>query len=103
MPLIRRVPKRGFHSPFRQEFQIVNLDALQKLSVDGKVQSGVVTPEILAKLGLVRKASGRVKVLGGGDMKAKLDVSAHAFSKSAMEKIAAAGGVTRVITAAVKD
>jgi large subunit ribosomal protein L15 len=103
MPLVRRIPKRGFHSPFRKKVQTVSLDTLQKLSADGKVQSGVVTPEILARLGLVKKATVPVKVLGGGEVKAKLDVSAHAFSKSAAEKIAAAGGVTRVITSTVKD
>jgi large subunit ribosomal protein L15 len=84
-------------------FQTVNLGDLQKLSTDGKVQSGVVTPEILVRLGKVKKSTARVKILGDGDVKVKLDVSAHAFSKSAAEKITAAGGVARVITLAVKD
>jgi large subunit ribosomal protein L15 len=103
MPLSRRVPKRGFHSPFRKEFQTVNVESLQKLSSEGKMQSGVVTPEVLVKLGLIRKAKAPVKILGGGDLAAKLDVTAHAFSGSAAEKITKAGGVTRIITAAAKD
>ena len=102
MPLSRRVPKRGFHSPFKKEFQTVNVEFLQKLSADGKMVSGVVTPEVLARLGVVKKAELPVKILGGGELNAKLDVAAHAFSKSAIEKIQGAGGVTRVITAAAK-
>ena len=103
MPLSRRVPKRGFHSPFRKEFQTVNVESLQKLSTEGKMQSGVVTPEVLVKLGVIRKAKVPVKILGGGELAAKLDVTAHAFSGSAAEKITKAGGVTRIITATAKD
>lgn len=102
MPLARRVPKRGFHSPFKKEFQTVNVEFLQKLSADGKMGSGIVTPEVLARLGVVKKAESPVKILGGGELSARLDVAAHAFSKSAIEKIQGAGGVTRVITAAAK-
>jgi len=102
MPLVRRLPKRGFFNPFRQEYQIVNVESLNKLSEDGRLQGGVVTPEILAKLGLVRKATGVVKILGNGELKAKLDVSAHAFSKSAVEKIEKAGGKIQSISASAK-
>ena len=98
MPLVRRVPKRGFHSPFKKTFQIVNLETLERLSVGGKMQSGMVTPEILARVGAVKKATDPIKILGNGELKTKLDVAAHAFSKSAIEKIGAAGGKTRVIT-----
>jgi large subunit ribosomal protein L15 len=103
MPLVRRVPKRGFHSPFRTIYQIVNLETLEKLAADGKVQNGTVNPEILAKLGVVRKATTLVKVLGNGDLKAKLDVHAHAFSKSAAEKIQAAGGKANTISTTAKS
>jgi large subunit ribosomal protein L15 len=103
MPLVRRIPKRGFHSPFRTVYQIVNLSSLEKLSADGKLQGGVVNPDVLAKLGVVKKAEALVKVLGNGEMKAKLDVSAHAFSASAAQKIEAAGGKVQRINATHKD
>ncbi len=103
MPLVRRLPKRGFFSPFRQESQIVNVESLNKLAEDGRLQGGVVTPEILAKLGVVRKAGVAVKILGNGELKAKLDVSAHAFSKSAIEKIEKAGGKIQSISASAKQ
>src|SRR5271157_3648793 len=50
MPLVRRIPKRGFHSPFKVTYQVVNVETLEKLSVDGKVVGGLITPEVLAKL-----------------------------------------------------
>src|SRR5262245_25800735 len=68
MPLSRRVPKRGFHSPFRKVFQTVNVEFLQKLSAGGKVVNGVVTPEVLARLGAVKKAELPVKILGEGEL-----------------------------------
>jgi len=103
MPLVRRVPKRGFHSPFRAEYQIVNLDTLEKLAADGKVPGGTVNPELLAKLGAVAKATAPVKILGNGELKAKLDIHAHAFSKSAAEKIQAAGGKANMISTTAKS
>jgi large subunit ribosomal protein L15 len=102
MPLVRRVPKRGFHSPFKKEYQVVNLQILEKLAAEGKVQNGVVNPEVLAKLGLVRKATEPIKILGSGELKAKLDIHAHAFSKSAAEKIQAAGGKANTISTTAK-
>lgn len=88
MPLIRRVPKlKGFKNPFRVEYQVVNLDRLAELYPEG----GEVTPEDLAAKGAVR--SGRpVKILGNGDISVTVQVKAHAFSGSAKEKIAGAGG-----------
>ncbi len=103
MPLVRRIPKRGFHSPFRTEFQIVNIQLLEKLVADGKVNGGIITPEILAKLGVVKKTAGPVKVLGTGDLKAKLDISAHAFSKSAIQKIETVGGKAKTISSTPKE
>jgi large subunit ribosomal protein L15 len=103
MPLVRRVPKRGFTSPFRVEYQIVNVNTLDKLAADGKVPSGVVSPEVLVKLGVIKKASVPVKVLGNGELKAKLNISANAFSKSAIEKIEKAGGKTQTISATPKE
>ena len=103
MPLVRRIPKRGFHSPFRVEFQVVNVEVLEKLVTDGKLQGGMINPEVLARLGIVRKSAGPVKVLGTGELKAKLDVSAHAFSKSAIQKIETVGGKTRTISSTPKE
>lgn len=103
MPLVRRIPKRGFTSPFRTEYQVVNVDVLGKLSSDGKVQGGIITPEVLAKLGVVKKASAPVKILGNGELSTRLDVSAHAFSKSAQEKIEKAGGKAQTISSTPKE
>jgi large subunit ribosomal protein L15 len=95
MPLHRRVPKRGFHNPFRVEYAVVNLDTLQEVfDADSSV-----TPEVLRERGLVRRAKARIKVLGRGDIAKKLTVRAHKFSESAAAKIAAAGGVAEVIEA----
>ncbi len=103
MPLVRRVPKRGFHNPFKKEFQIVNLERLEKLAANGKVQGGVITPEVLVKLGVIKKATEPVKILGDGELKAKLDVTAHAFSKSAQEKIEKAGGRAQLLSVTPKE
>lgn len=92
MPLVRRVPKFGFHNPFRVEYQGVNVMTLEKLMTDGKVSDGKITPEILYRLGVISKKKVLVKILGTGELKAALDVTAHAFSKSAALKIETAGG-----------
>jgi large subunit ribosomal protein L15 len=85
-----RLPKlKGFKNPFRTEFQVVNLDRLNDLFPDG----GEVTPATLVQKGAVRD-NAPVKVLGGGEISVSVQVSAHAFSASAKEKIAAAGGST---------
>jgi large subunit ribosomal protein L15 len=90
MPLHMRVPKlKGFTSPFRVEFQVVNLDRLSTLYPDG----GEVTIVDLAARGAVRPGE-PVKVLGSGDVTVALDVTANAFSRSAKQKIEAAGGTT---------
>jgi large subunit ribosomal protein L15 len=88
MPLHMRLPKlKGFHSPFRVEYQVVNLDRLTELYPDG----GEVTVEDLAERGAVRPGQ-PVKVLGNGEAGAAFTVSVHKFSKSARQKIEAAGG-----------
>ena len=93
MPLHRRVPKRGFHNPFRVEYAVVNLDTLGEVFDAGSA----VTPDLLRERGLIRDSRARIKVLGRGDLKKKLAVQAHKFSGSAAEKIAAAGGTTEVL------
>ena len=92
MPLHRRVPKRGFHNPFRTEYVVVNLDSIAE-RFDAET---VVTPELLRERGLVR-SGGKIKVLARGDMSKKLTVRAHKFSGKAAEKIAAAGGAAETI------
>ena len=90
MPLHRRIPKRGFHNPFRVEYAVVNLDALAERFDAGTV----VTPELLRERGLVHGGSRQIKILARGDIAKKLTVRAHKFSGKAAEKIAAAGGAT---------
>ena len=94
MPLHRRVPKRGFHNPFRVEYAVVNLDVLGEVFDDGSA----VTPDLLRQRGLVRETGARIKVLGRGDLAKKLTVQAHKFSGSAAKKIEAAGGVAEVLS-----
>ena len=93
MPLHRRVPKRGFHNPFRVEYAVVNLDTLAEVFEAGSS----VTPELLRERGLVRESRKPIKVLGRGEIAKKLTVQAHKFSGKAAEKIAAAGGTTEVL------
>ena len=95
MPLQRRLPKRGFRSPFRVEYAIVNLAKLEATFEGG----AVVDPEMLAARGLVRRGE-FVKVLGHGSLSKSLTVKAHAFSESAKAAIGAAGGSAEVMTGA---
>jgi large subunit ribosomal protein L15 len=88
MPLHRRVPKRGFHNPFRVEYAVINLDALAAHFEAG----AVVTPDVMRERGLVPRGTTPVKVLGRGEVAKALTVQAHRFSGTAAEKIAAAGG-----------
>jgi large subunit ribosomal protein L15 len=92
MPLHRRLPKRGFSSPFPKTYSVVNVESL-----NGFAAGETVTPETLAGHGLVRSLRGGVKILGDGDLKVALTVHAHAFSKSAQEKITGAGGKFEVL------
>lgn len=99
MPLVRRIPKFGFRNPFRKEFQIVNVKQLAALVEKGRIIDGKVTPETLYNIGAVSKKNVPVKVLGEGEIKSKLEISAHAFAKSAIQKIESAGGKAVVIQA----
>lgn len=92
MPLHRRIPKRGFSNPFPHEYAIVNVETLNAFGA-----GETVTPEALAGRGLVRLRREGVKVLGEGELKVALTVRAHAFSKTAQEKIAGAGGKVEVL------
>jgi len=92
MPLQRRVPKRGFHNRFRIQYQVVNLANLAKVTWEG-----TVTPEALFEKRLIRKKNLPVKILGQGDLSAPLHIRAHAFSKTAMEKVQSVSGKCEVI------
>lgn len=98
MPLARRVPKYGFTSRNRVELQTVNVEILEKLVSSKKVTESSITPGVLFKAGVISKKSVPVKILGNGELKSKLEVSAHAFSKSAVTKIEAAGGKVTLLS-----
>ena len=90
MPLTRRVPKRGFHNPFRTEYVAVNLDCLDRFDSGAEV-----SPETMREAGLGGR--GLIKILGRGEIGKPLTVRAHGFSQKAKEKIEAAGGTAEVI------
>ena len=92
MPLHRRLPKRGFVSPNATEYAVVNVEELNNFE-----KGSTVSPELLFGVGILRAKRDIVKVLGDGELKVALTVQAHAFSKSAQEKITAAGGKVEVI------
>ena len=92
MPLARRVPKRGFHNPFRVEYSIVNLQVLSALS-----DVNEITLQVLYDKGIVKKRSRPIKILGVGELTKPLVVEAHKFSQSALQKIQQAGGQAKVI------
>lgn len=89
MPLQRRVPKFGFNNVNRVEYKAINIEVLQALAE--KINVNVIDPEVLMEAGFVSK-NDKVKILGNGELKAKLEVKAHAFSASATKAIEAAEG-----------
>jgi large subunit ribosomal protein L15 len=93
MPVIRRIPKRGFNNSFAWTTAVVNVGDLEARFAAGDD----VTPDALKKSGLAKHPHDQVKILGTGELKKKLNVSAHAFSKSAQEKIQGAGGSITVL------
>jgi large subunit ribosomal protein L15 len=95
MPLARRLPKRGFHNPFRIEFAVVNLKTLSAL---GEITN--VTPQVLYEKRIVRKRSRPIKILGVGELDKPMTIEAHKFSQSALRKIEQAGGQAKVIGSA---
>jgi large subunit ribosomal protein L15 len=95
MPLIRRLPKRGFSNViFKEKVAIVNLETLNRFK-DGTE----ITPQFLCDNGVIKKAFNAVKILGRGELTKKLSIQAHAFSEGVQEKIQKAGGTCKVITA----
>ncbi len=92
MPLYRRIPKRGFSNyRFKKNYAIVNVSSLNNLGVD------VVTPEVLLERKIIKKLNDGVKILADGNLEVAITVKAHKFTKSAIEKIEAAGGKAEVI------
>ena len=92
MPLMRRLPKRGFFNRFRTQYEVVNVDRLEMFE-DGQV----VTPVELIQAGIINKIQDGVKIMGNGDFTKKLTVQANKFTATAKEKIEAAGGKAEVI------
>ena len=97
MPLSRRVPKYGFRSRNHEEVQAVNVENLERVVTEKRLSGAVVNPEVMYAVGLISKKHVPVKILGNGNLKSKLEVAAHAFSKSAVTKIEAAGGKATVL------
>jgi large subunit ribosomal protein L15 len=94
MPLHRRLPKRGFTNIFKKRYALVNLRDLETFTAEERV-----TPELLIKRGVVRQLRDGLKVLADGELASPLTISAHLFSKAALEKIQKAGGTAEVIPA----
>src|SRR5271154_492179 len=104
MPLHRRLPKRGFNNIFRLEFVEINLDRLQQ-AIDSKLVDvkNAVTAETLVKAGVLRRARDGVRLLGRGELKAKLNIEVHGASKSAIAAVEKAGGTVKILAPAKKD
>ena len=94
MPLQRRLPKRGFTNIFKKRYAVVNLGDLEGFSAEQQI-----TPEFLAGEGVIKKLGDGLRILGNGELKSPLKITAHHFSKSALEKIQKAGGTAEVIPA----
>ena len=92
MPLYRRLPKRGFNNKWAKEYSIVNIGDLNRFEAGTEV-----TPELLKEVGLVKQVIDGIKILGDGELNAAITVKAHKFTKTAEEKINAAGGKAEVI------
>jgi large subunit ribosomal protein L15 len=104
MPMHRRLPKRGFNNIFRVEFAEINLDRLQD-AVDAKAidAKDTVTAESLVKAGVLRRAKGGVRLLGRGELKAKLNIEVHGASKSAIAAVEKAGGSVKILAPAKEE
>jgi large subunit ribosomal protein L15 len=104
MPLHRRLPKRGFNNIFRLDFAEINLDRLQQ-AVDAKLidASATVNAESLVKSGVLRRAKDGVRLLGRGELKAKLNIEVYGASKSAIEAVEKAGGTVKILAPAKKE
>ncbi|MGQ0683173.1 50S ribosomal protein L15 [Bradyrhizobium sp.] len=104
MPMHRRLPKRGFNNVFRVEFAEINLDRLQQ-AVDAKAidAKDTVNAESLVKAGVLRRAKAGVRLLGRGELKAKLTIEVHGASKSAIAAVEKAGGSVKILAPAKEE
>ena len=104
MPLHRRLPKRGFNNIFRLDFAEINLDRLQE-AIDAKLVDAkeTVTVESLVKAGVIRRAKDGLRLLGRGELKAKLAIEVHGASKSAVAAVEKAGGTVKILAPAKKE
>jgi large subunit ribosomal protein L15 len=101
MPLHRRLPKRGFNNVFRVEYAEVNLDRIQQ-AIDAKQldTNAVINAEALVKAGVLKRARAGVRLLGRGEIKAKVNVEVHGASKSAVAAVEKAGGAVKILAPA---
>jgi large subunit ribosomal protein L15 len=104
MPLHRRLPKRGFNNVFRVEYAEINLDRLQE-AIDAKaIDAGqAISAETLVKAGVLRRSKAGVRLLGRGEIKAKINIEVHGASKSAIEAVEKAGGSVKILAPAKKE
>src|SRR6267378_5011308 len=104
MPLHRRLPKRGFNNVFRLEFAEVNLDRIQQ-AIDAKVldAGATINAEALVKSRVLRRARDGVRLLGRGEIKAKVNIEVHGASKSAIAAVEKAGGTVKILAPAKKE
>ncbi len=104
MPLHRRLPKRGFNNIFRVEYAEINLDRLQQ-AVDAKAidAKDTVNAESLVKAGVLRRSKAGVRLLGRGELKAKLNIEVHGASKSAIAAVEKAGGSVKILAPAKEE
>jgi large subunit ribosomal protein L15 len=104
MPMHRRLPKRGFNNVFRVEYSEINLDRLQE-AIDAKtIDAGsAINAESLVKAGVLRRAKGGVRLLGRGELKAKINIEVHGASKSAIEAVEKAGGSVKILAPAKEE
>jgi large subunit ribosomal protein L15 len=104
MPLHRRLPKRGFNNVFRVEYAEVNLDRIQQ-AIDAKaIDAGsAINAEALVKAGVLRRAKAGVRLLGRGEIKAKINIEVHGASKSAVAAVEKAGGSVKILAPATEE
>lgn len=104
MPMHRRLPKRGFNNIFRVEFAEINLDRLQEAVDAKKIDAGsVVNAEALVKAGVLRRSKAGLRLLGRGELKAKLNIEVHGASKSAIAAVEKAGGSVKILAPAKEE
>lgn len=97
MPLSRRIPKRGFKSPFKVEYQPLNLGKLLEFVNKYNLADKPITAELLYEKKIVGSKNKPIKILGNGDVNLKLDITVHAISQSARQKIESAGGTIKIV------